>query len=502
MQQHKSHRSANHEVSVIVKLNDKFAAPIDWQLRLLHAIGQTLGAAVAPGSIVVREVRHSAVEPSHATLVFTNDALPKDKCPTDEDLDAMFGALSSGNLNEVVQPAIVVKSVSAKPIGPCAKVETPKPKPFKPTPQIAKNYGPLPRNQVDRVNATIGQLLVFKVPQDTFYDPEDNTDLKLSLLTVDRAPLDPKHWLQFDAKNQEFFGIPKYGDGGQHEYLLMAEDREGLSATDALVVVVGNAAHRDSPGLFELTLGIQYDQFNNSAIQRRFVERIAQIFGDTTTAHIHIRAIRKIHQNGRTTVSYYNTTLHRPHHNCPKETIDQLRAVLLHPDGGTRQRVVDTLGAEFDLERANVIAVGACLAGAGGDHHPDLGGGGGIGGGHKSVTEKKPAQPPAGSGFLRDDYLLTFVLPAVIIAAMLLLAAVIACVLHRRRMTGKMEIGDEEERRSFRSKGIPVIFHDELDEKPETGNKSPVILKDEKPPLLPPSYNSINPEGECVRFVV
>lgn len=56
--------------------------------------------------------------------------------------------------------------------------------------------------------------------------------------------------------------------------------------------------------------------------------------------------------------------------------------------------------------------------------------------------------------------------------------------------------GDEEERRSFRSKGIPVIFQDELDEKPEIGNKSPIILKDEKPPLLPPSYNSTNPDGE------
>lgn len=29
---------------------------------------------------------------------------------------------------------------------------------------MTKNYAPLPRNQVDRVNATINQLLVFKVP--------------------------------------------------------------------------------------------------------------------------------------------------------------------------------------------------------------------------------------------------------------------------------------------------------------------------------------------------
>ncbi|XP_036332136.1 dystroglycan-like, partial [Rhagoletis pomonella] len=57
-------------------------------------------------------------------------------------------------------------------------------------------------------------------------------------------------------------------------------------------------------------------------------------------------------------------------------------------------------------------------------------------------------------------------------------------------------LGDEEERRSFRKKNIPVIFQDELDEKPEIGNKSPIILKDEKPPLLPPSYNTSNMNGE------
>lgn len=57
--------------------------------------------------------------------------------------------------------------------------------------------------------------------QDTFYDPEDHTDLKLSLLTSNRRPLDPRNWLQFDAKNQEFFGVPKYGDFGTDEYFLV-----------------------------------------------------------------------------------------------------------------------------------------------------------------------------------------------------------------------------------------------------------------------------------------
>lgn len=65
---------------------------------------------------------------------------------------------------ENVEPAITVKSVSGKPIGPCAKSEIPKPAIVKPTPHMTKNYPPVPRNQVDRVNASVGHLLVYKVP--------------------------------------------------------------------------------------------------------------------------------------------------------------------------------------------------------------------------------------------------------------------------------------------------------------------------------------------------
>lgn len=187
--------------------------------------------------------------------------------------------------------------------------------------------------------------------------------MKLSLLSLDRAPLNPRHWLQFDAKNQEFFGIPKYGDAGQKEFLLVAEDREGLTATDALVVVVSHPLHREYNTLFEMTLGMPYDEFNNSAVQRRFVERIAHIFGDPTTSSIQIRAIRKMHQTGYTLINYYNTTLHRPHHVCPTDHIEPLKKVLLQSDGNIRHRVKETLGNEFDLIKVNVIPMGACMGG-------------------------------------------------------------------------------------------------------------------------------------------
>lgn len=245
------------------------------------------------------------------------------------------------------------------------------------------------------------------------------------MLTYERIELDPKGWLQFDAKNKEFYGVPKPEDAGQREYVLVAEDREGLQATDALVVVANPIPPRPYGVVFELELGIPYDDFNNAAAQRRFVERIAQIFNDPTTSNILFRAIRKLHQTGSTNVQFYNTTLYRPHNVCPTEDIEALKKVLVHHDGSLRQRVKDIMGQEFDLDRISFLPNGPCLEMEKNNNHASI-----------------PIKPDDSDLMhFKDEYLLTVIVPSVIIAAMLLLTCVIACILHRRRMTGKMELG-------------------------------------------------------------
>ncbi|XP_058457585.1 uncharacterized protein LOC131434652 isoform X2 [Malaya genurostris] len=475
VQQHKSHRSVNHEISLALRLQRKFARNVDWQIEVIRGIAKVLGD-VSLTNIVVREVRNSIQDPNLATFVYTNETLPKDRCP-EEKLEELVVQLTEKALNDALNPDILVKSVQGQQIGQCLKSLIPK---VKPTQTIAtKNFAPTTRNQVDRVNATVGHLLVYKVPIDTFYDPEDGTDLKLKLLTTIRSPLDQYHWLQFDSKNHEFFGIPRNSDIGQKEYLLMAEDREGLTATDALVVVVHQAhPKRDHSVLFELTLDTTHEQFSTAQTQRRFIERLAQVFGDANTNYIQIRNIRTIMHSGQVQVAFYNTTLYRQHQRCPNEEIESMRNILMYPDGTIRAKVREILGQEFSLQNVSLIPVGTCQG-----YDTPI---------HVTNEPEKTLPPP----IAKDDYLLTFVLPAVIILTMLLIAFIIACILYRRRLTGKMELGTDEERKSFRSKGIPVIFQDELDEKPEIGNKSPVILKDEKPPLLPPSYSSTNNDGE------
>lgn len=319
-----------------------------------------------------------------------------------------FQKLTIKALSQQLSSEISVKNISGKLIGRCETLPTQ-------TTKLRKNCEILLRNPVDRVNAVAGQLLIFKVPKDTFYYQEDGSNLKLSLLTSERGKLNPKLWLQFDSKNQEFYGVPKIADDGEKEYLLVAEDRECLTAHDALVVDVSQPPTMLNRVMFNFTLGIQYDNFSNSGMQRRFIERIAQIFGDSTTKNIQIKVIRHSHNQGYTIVSYMNTTLT----GCPAGEIEMLRNIVNHQDDRVRDKARETLGNEFKLLNVTI----SCLEKEG---MPIL------------IVPTTETTPTSG---LKDDYLLTFVLPAVIILAMLLLASIIACVLHRRRMTGKMELG-------------------------------------------------------------
>lgn len=226
----------------------------------------------------------------------------------------------------------------------------------------------------------------------------------------------------------------------------VAEDHEGLTANDALLVSVTPPARRDYSILTKLTLGMSYDAFNNAHTQRRFFERIAQIFGDTTTSNIQLKAIQNLNSTGNVMVSFFNTTMHKPHQRCPSdEDIETIRNVWQHSDSSVRDRVKKTLGSEFNLLNVHVTPT-MCpsnrfadsfeeylfqflflLFSAPMDNLP------------VDVVPKKTEEKKVSS--FTDDYLFTFIVPAVIILVMLLLASIIACVLHRRRLTGKMELG-------------------------------------------------------------
>lgn len=290
--------------------------------------------------------------------MYSNDTLPKDQCPETE-LSALMERLTKTSLNNAMRREINVRTVEKDLIGSCQSVPT--------TPKMPissnRNFPPTLRNHVDMVTATLGELLIFEVPSDTFYDPEDQTDLKLTLLNEDRTPLDPSHWLQFDTKNREFYGVPMASNNIKNEerYVLVAEDKSGLTANDALVVEIVNPHHRqDYSATFEYQLDMTQEQFQTAAMRRKFIERVAQYFNKETN-QIVMKSVRKIPSLGRISVILQNSTFYNEMEGCPKDIerrIKKLRNMLLLNDGTIQDGIKQALGSEFNVQKINVARVG------------------------------------------------------------------------------------------------------------------------------------------------
>lgn len=481
VQQHKLSRSVNHEFTIYLRVDkrNEFPTDVDWERKVIQSLAVVYGGDNVQ-HITVRSIEINTSDREQVIFTWTNDNVPRSSdCPR-ETINRLWRVLvdtngdPSSSLRRVLAPEITVKRVVFQGIGQCEDMNRPE-EPKVSTEEPKANFPPVPRNQVDHVNATVGQLLVFKVPEDTFFDAEDGSsrNMKMSLLTIDRIPIPPHEWLQFDNKNQEFYGVPMRADIGRKEYQLVVTDKDGASSTDGLVVVVHPAPPMAHTVEFSMTLDIPYDSFAHSALQKRnFIEKLRDLYEDKDTSAISLHSI----SNGSTVITWHNRTL--PTSYCAHEEVNRLRSVLVKSDNDRRSvtdEVLEVMGLKFPVKQITVIPMGICLGELTGVHSPD--------------SHVPPVDDSTSVGAFHDDYLLTYVLPAIIILIMLILAGIIACVLHRRRRSGKMSVSEQDdERQSFRSKGIPVIFQDELEEKPDPGNKSPVILKEEKPPLPPPEY--------------
>jgi dystroglycan 1 len=231
------------------------------------------------------------------------------------------------------------------------------------------------------------------------------------------------------------------------------------------------------------------------AKKRRLMERLGQLFGDPDARNVVLAGLRPppyqhviSGPSPSLEVSWYNKSL--PRDICAEKEVAALRRMLVSeeaqghghstlPQASLGGRVAEIMKPEFPVLRVAMVPTGLCQGELTFVHAP------------------LPPEPPSdddlaafGTSASSDEYLITYIVPAVVIAAMLLLAGLVACALYRRNRRGKLAVGESGPGTpGFRTRGIPVIFQDELDEKAvEPVAKSPVIMKNEKPPLPPPEY--------------
>lgn len=180
VQQHKAKRVVNHEFTLLMRLEKKqeFSHAVDWPLKVLRDLSRLYHSNAS--EVTVRSVNYTS---DPVVFTWTNDSLPTSYCPeneisrmykvsliADEKQICVFNEFvwlqiltandrgdPSYPLNLALAPEIRVKQVIYKGLGVCE----PQPKPPMTPPT---NFSPILRNPVDHINATVGELLVYKVP--------------------------------------------------------------------------------------------------------------------------------------------------------------------------------------------------------------------------------------------------------------------------------------------------------------------------------------------------
>lgn len=70
-----------------------------------------------------------------------------------------------------------------------------------------KNFPPTIQNRLKRLPVTAGKMFSYIIPQDTFTDMEDGTNLLLEFLSSDGQPVKNDSWCQFNARKREIYGL-------------------------------------------------------------------------------------------------------------------------------------------------------------------------------------------------------------------------------------------------------------------------------------------------------
>ncbi|CAL4108520.1 unnamed protein product [Meganyctiphanes norvegica] len=478
VQQPKEARNYNHKITATFKLDKQIGYELvymlDWQVKAVEKISALYGDETTE-NINVRSISNNPHQISWTNVTLVDPR--SHSCPEDE-LEDILQVLVKDNVEmepnskakKAFEPEFVIKKVKVDYLVNCENYGSVQLKSVninQAAPDV-KNNPPDFLNPIDLLNATQGRLFIYKVKDDTCYDSEDgdSTKLKMRLHTDAPSPLLPNNWLQFDQNNQEFYGIPLAKDIGSKTYFLECSDSGGEKINDAMIVNVrGSDNSKQSAVEFQIVIQhINYDHFMSDSLKKKqLIEKIAEAFGDSNTDHVVVKSL----SHGSVVVTWHNSSL--PSEPCPSDEIRALREKMLDGHGKLLPSFVSVFHP-FNVSKGNVMSLGACL----GADTPT----------HIEQPEHIMPEESNIQDNEENDYLLNFIIPAIIIACMLLLAAIIACCLYRRRRYGKMTMTDD---RTFVSKGIPIIFAEELDDRPDPA-KSPIIMKDEKPPLPPPEY--------------
>ncbi|KAL8592183.1 hypothetical protein ACOMHN_030858 [Nucella lapillus] len=399
---------------------------------------------------------------------------------------------------------------------------TMKPATKKPTkPPVVDCLKPTASRQSTKVVVYEGEVVDYKIPEDLFsacgVGGTSQTSLILFKDMSSKIPDD--FFLQFDQDNQRLHGMALGENIGSYNMTLVASLREQafITTTNLRVSVRRLKGKRSRVNhKMSMTIDTDYDAFVGSVDKKLdLANKVASVYGDENTSALTVTSIER----GSVVFSFTNNTLSGG--SCPVGDVTALADKLVTPDGQLNPDAQRKLHP-WVLTGAAVSPAGSCQGRSDfpsrsasvaepthpppavttmKPHEPKTGpvvppASPDTPGMPDKTTRSSPAPPPnvtrAGKTS-EDDIWITTVVPAVVIVAILLIALLIACILYRKKRKGKMNL---EDKNTFVNKGAPVIFPDELEDKPNDSTKP--LLIEGSPPAPPPEYHrghSASPES-------
>lgn len=389
---------------------------------------------------------------------------------------------------ETVFPSHTESVISLSPTSsklPASKVTKRPLKPPKPdgkttTTTRIPNQAPVVSKPLEIVEAVVGNLLIFRIPDDLFMDREDGENLTLLFLDEDSNMVAPPSWIKLNETSRTLYGLPLEGHIGMHHYQLAAADKEGkLAKIPCNVSVQPQAGSNKHSHELTVTLDLDFDKVAYDLETRvNLINKIAAAFGDRDASKMIITRISP----GSVVISWTNNTL--PFEPCPEKEIRALLAYLLLPDGTINETFAKAM-EPYRVLKAGASHLGPCAhldsqkTSAGPDEITTV---------MPKGVEVKPREQP------ESNLLLLILIPLIIIAVLLILIIICICCYKKQKRRQK-----EQDKLSGLHKGIPIIFADELDDKPDTPTstlKSRSHNDEEKQSVPPPEYPRSKPGSQ------
>lgn len=453
------------------------------------------------------------IQPSETTKISSSSKKPTEVLPS----TSFAMTSSSTTTSTTVMPSTTSTTTSSTvETKPPMKTTTTKPT----TPTTTQEEPCLFVNKkLEDQSFTSGSIVKIKIPKDTFKDcyVDSTNDLDLSI-TINDKSLPEGFWLDLNKRQSKpdiILMNPLNSDAGNYTFKLTATNVHRKSASLNFVVVVHGQEMMSVPPNHELsvTIDTDYDKFIGSLDKRiELSNKISRIFGDRNADSLTVTRLER----GSVVYAWTNNSL--VSNDCPADELKALVNKMFNADGTLTESAQDAL-QPYTVSAAAAQPLGACtdnpefpkrMTGmkmttlpkptttvkpekkTTSTEQPTIKYTDAPKTTLKSSTEKTTAAvAAAGAGGSGSDIWITTVVPAIVVVIVLIIALIIACCLYRKRRKGKMKL--EEKNKFANSKGVPVIFADEYEEKPNDSTR-PLILQDEKPPMPPPGYQRASSE--------